>query len=169
MIRVYVSVGSNVDRETNVRAAVAALRAEFGRLVVSTVYSSRAIGFSGEDFYNLTVGFRTDRPVHAVLERLRGIEAERGRKRSDLRFGPRTLDIDLLLYGDLVLSDDKVRVPREEITRFAFVLGPLAEIAGEVPHPETGERISDLWSRFEADDQVLTPVPFVWQESAATS
>jgi len=169
MIRVYVSVGSNVDRETNVRAAVAALRAEFGSLVISTVYASRAIGFSGEDFYNLVVGFRTDQPVHAVLERLRGIEAERGRKRSDSRFGPRTLDIDLLLYGDLVLCDDKVRVPREEIKRYAFVLGPLAEIAGELRHPETGERISDLWSRFKADDQVLTPVPFVWQEIVATS
>ena len=100
---------------------------------------------------------------------MRGIEAERGRKRSGSRVGPRTLDIDLLLYGDMVLSDDTLRVPREEITRYAFVLGPLAEIAGEVRHPETGERISDLWSGFEADDQLLTPVPFVWQERMATS
>ena len=169
MIDVYVSIGSNVDREANVRSAVAALRTEFGRLVVSTVYATRAIGFAGEDFYNLVVGFRTNQPVRSVLERLRGIEAERGRKRGDSRIGPRTLDIDLLLYGDMVLSDDMLRVPREEITRYAFVLGPLAEIAGEVRHPETGERISDLWSRFDADDQFLTPVPFVWQENVATS
>lgn len=168
MIGVYVSIGSNVDRETNVRAAVAALRAEFGKLLVSTVYATRAVGFEGEDFYNLVVGFHTDLPVHAVLERLRRIEADRGRKRGGSGFGPRTLDIDLLLYGDLVLHEESVTLPRKEITRYAFVLGPLAEIAGEVRHPGTGERIDDMWSNFEADDQVLTPIPFVWQEGAAT-
>jgi len=160
--RVYVSIGSNVNREANVRAAVRNLGDLYGRLIVSTVYANRAVGFAGDDFFNLVVGFETDRPLEAVVDDLRRIELDHGRERHGPKFAPRTLDLDLLLYGNLVVDNGAIRVPRNEITRYAFVLGPLAEIAGEERHPETGLRFKDLWSAFDSGDQSLIPVSFTW-------
>jgi 2-amino-4-hydroxy-6-hydroxymethyldihydropteridine diphosphokinase len=149
MPRVYVSIGSNVERERNVHGAVQALATRFGALDLSQVYETRAEGFDGDNFYNLVAGFDTDAPIEQVRSWLREIETAHGRDRNIERYGPRTLDIDVLLYGDLVRHDDGIDVPRPEILRSAFVLGPLAEIAPALCHPETGERLADAWQRFE--------------------
>lgn len=158
MARVYVSVGSNIERERHVHSGIAALHAAFGLLTLSPVYESKAVGFDGDDFFNLVVGFDTGQPVRAVAETLRGIERAHDRDRRAPRFSSRTLDLDLLLYDDEVRKDGDLKLPREEITRYAFVLGPLAEIAGERRHPVLHRRFSELWAEFDKDAQPMRQV-----------
>lgn len=148
MPQVYVSIGSNVERTKNIRAAIRALGAGFAHVTISSVYESEAEGFDGDDFYNLVAAFDTDAPLEEVCDRLTEIETAQGRTRTGPRFGPRTLDIDVLLYGDLVRHDDRFDVPRRDITAYAHVLGPLVELAPDLIHPGTGERLLDLWQRF---------------------
>jgi len=156
--RAYVSIGSNIEREQNVRAAVAALRHRFGPLQLSRVYQNRPIGFDGEDFYNLVVGFDTSESPDAVAAILHDIEQRQGRVRGPSKFSARSLDLDLLLYGNLVRDDEHLRVPRDEIREYACVLGPLAELAPEEKHPETGEPFAQMWARFPQSRQRLTAV-----------
>ena len=156
--RAYVSIGSNIEREKNVRAAVAALRRRFGALQLSQVYENRPIGFEGENFYNLVAGFDTDDPPDSVAAALHEIEQRQGRVRGHTRFSPRTLDLDLLLYDDLVRDDEALRLPRDEIREYACVLGPLAELAPHMRHPETGETFAQMWARFPQSRQPLTPI-----------
>jgi 2-amino-4-hydroxy-6-hydroxymethyldihydropteridine diphosphokinase len=158
MPRVYVSIGSNVDRERNVAGAVAVLRDRFGALVCSAVYETEAVGFEGGDFYNMVVGFDTDASLEDVAEALREIEDAHGRVRGGARFSSRTLDLDILLYGDVVRHDGRFDVPRDEIPRYAFVLLPLVEIAGSFVHPETGERLADMAARLALGGQNLRKV-----------
>lgn len=161
MARVYVSIGSNVDRERNIRACLQALQAAFGELQVSTVYRSAAVGFQGDDFFNLVVGFDTATDVESLAAQMRDIEAAQGRRRNNQRFASRTLDLDILLYDDLVSQEDSLRIPREDITQYAFVLLPLAELAGERLHPQLKVTFTDLWQDFTArHDTNLVPVPF---------
>lgn len=160
MAQVYVSIGSNIDRERHIRAAVAELRARFGELRLSSVYESEAVGFDGDNFLNMAVAFDTDLDVQAVAQVLRAIEDTHGRVRSGPRFSSRTLDLDLLLYDDLVSRSDGLDVPRAEITRNAFVLQPLAEIAPEVRHPVLGNTYDELWKAFDKSSQCLWIVEF---------
>lgn len=152
------SIGSNVERERNVRAAVRALKTSFRNVELSPVYQSRAEGFDGDDFYNLAARFDADEPLERLCERLTGIEAAQGRVRSGPRFAPRTLDIDVLLYGDVIRHDERFDIPRRDILTYAHVLGPLATLAPDLQHPETGERLADHWRWFR-DKQVLREVP----------
>lgn len=149
MPRVYVSIGSNVERARNIRAAVRALRTIYDHLEVSPVYESKAEGFVGDDFYNLAAAFDTNDLLERVSARLAQIESAQGRTRTGARFAPRTLDIDILLYGDLIRHDDHFDIPRRDLLVYAHVLGPLAELAPDLQHPETGERLADLKKRFE--------------------
>lgn len=149
MPRTYIGIGSNVERDKNIRGAVHALRRRFGNLATSAVYQSKAQGFEGDDFYNLAAAFDTEEPIESLRRLLTAIETAHGRMRDGPRYGPRTLDIDILLYGDLVRHDGRFDIPRGEILRFAFVLGPLAELAPDVKHPETGERLEHIWRRFD--------------------
>lgn len=158
MPRAYVSIGSNIEPEAHVRDAVRGLRQCFGDIASSQVYRTRAVGFEGPDFYNLVVGFDTDLGVRRLRSVLRHMEVAHGRCRNQPRFSPRTLDLDLLLYGDLVLQQDDVDIPRDEITRYAFVLGPLAEIAGSRKHPVLGLTIGELWERFPGGGSELCAV-----------
>lgn len=160
MARVYVGIGSNIERETHIRGAVQALRQRFGTLILSQVYESQPIGFEGADFYNLVAGFETSLPVEQLLGELHGIEQNHGRKRSGERFEARTLDLDLLLYNGMVRHDGNVDVPRAEILRYAFMLRPLAEIVPTQTHPENGKTFSELWREFADNQQKLHRVDF---------
>ena len=165
MALVYVSVGSNIDRESMVRSGIVALGYAFTELLKSSVYESIAVGFEGDNFYNLVVGFKADDP-HQVARTLRDIEQAHGRHRNEKKFAPRTLDLDLLLFDHEDLHDQDLDVPRAEITRYAFVLGPLAEIAPQELHPVLRKSYAQLWSEFcvnnptEADS--IWPVTFSW-------
>lgn len=149
----YISLGSNIDPAGNIRSALAMLGNEFGQLQVSTIYRNPAIGFEGDDFYNLVVGINTALPPEAVDRCLGLIETLHGRKRGAARFSPRTLDLDLLLYGDRV--SDELKLPRRDITRYAFVLGPLAELAPDLKHPVEGQTLKALWEGFEGIKQLI--------------
>ena len=168
MAAVYISIGSNIDRENNIRLAVGDLRSQFGELQLSSVYESVAFGFDGDPFYNLVARFETDDTLDArqVISELHDIEARHGRKRGDKKFSSRTLDLDLLLFGDADLRSQGLDVPRDEITRYAFVLGPLAEITPEAVHPLTGQPYEQLWSCFKTDHPqdsgAMSVIPFDW-------
>ncbi|MCF6282567.1 MAG: 2-amino-4-hydroxy-6-hydroxymethyldihydropteridine diphosphokinase [Candidatus Polarisedimenticolaceae bacterium] len=154
MPNAWLSLGSNIDREQHIRAAIRLLGTQFGALVISPVYESRAVGFEGEDFFNLVVGIQTNMSISALISQLHAIEVKQGRQRSSTKFAPRTLDIDLLTYGTQVIKEG-VKLPREEITRYAFVLKPLADVAGSEIHPPTQQSYQQLWNAFNANDQPL--------------
>lgn len=158
MPRVWVSLGSNINRERCIRGAVAALRKRYGALVLSRVFESEAVGFEGQPFYNLVAGFDTEQPPVVLCTHFRAIEDAFGRERGPDKFSPRTLDIDLLTYGDQVRNQDGIALPRDEITRYSFVLGPLAEVAGDEVHPGTGYTYGALWDAFDRYRQPLRPV-----------
>jgi 2-amino-4-hydroxy-6-hydroxymethyldihydropteridine diphosphokinase len=160
MPRVWLSIGSNQDREKNIRGAVRALRAEFGELILSRVYESPPVGFEGEPFFNLVAGFSTDLPIDRLAGKLRAIEEAHGRIRQGGKFASRTLDIDLLTYGNLISDDNGIKLPREEITRYSFVLLPLAEVAGEEHHPLNGRSYRELWQTFDGTSQPIWPSEF---------
>lgn len=166
MPRVYLSLGSNVEPERHLRAALDALAAEFGALILSPVYESEAVGFAGENFYNLVAGIDTEFSVRQLAERLRAIEHRNGRCRGGEKFAPRTLDIDILIYGDQVGSVDGIELPRDEILKYAFVLRPLADIIPEQCHPVAGRCYRQLAAELDLGRQKLWPVPFSWRPAA---
>jgi 2-amino-4-hydroxy-6-hydroxymethyldihydropteridine diphosphokinase len=158
MPRVFVSIGSNVDRERNIQGALEALTQRFGPLAVSTIYETAAVGFDGQPFYNLVVGFDSDESVDAIRAELRRIEDAHGRRRNGVpKFSSRTLDLDLLLCGDVV--DHAAQLPHPDVVKYAFVLGPLAELAPDLCHPELGQSIAELWRRFAPEQRTLKPAP----------
>jgi len=159
---VHVGVGSNVEREHNIRSGVNALRERFKNVVMSTAYESAAVGFDGDPFYNLVARFETALDIEALGVTLRQIEDSHHRDRTLPSFGPRTLDIDLLLFDDVVLQQGKLQLPRDEIEKNAFVLRPLAELSGELMHPLRGESLRVMWQQFDQTQQPLTAVEFEW-------
>jgi 2-amino-4-hydroxy-6-hydroxymethyldihydropteridine diphosphokinase len=160
MPRCWISIGSNQKREHSVRGAVQALRRRFGELILSSVYESEAVGFDGQPFLNLVAGLDTTEPVASIRAALRSIEDDFGRVRGPDKFAPRTLDLDLLTYGDQVAEEEGLELPRDEILHYAFVLGPLAEVAGKEIHPVVGHSYGELWRVLEKSAQSLRPVVF---------
>jgi 2-amino-4-hydroxy-6-hydroxymethyldihydropteridine diphosphokinase len=154
-VRAWLSLGSNIDPKRQIPAALQTLRSSFGELVVSPIYESEAVGFSGDNFYNLVVGIWTRLSARALAGRLREIEAAHGRVRGAEKFSSRTLDIDLLTFGEQVIDEPGVQVPRDEILRYAFVLRPLADVAPEERHPVAGRSYAALWSAFDRGSQKL--------------
>lgn len=153
MAKVYLSIGSNLARERNIALAIERLKERYGELELSSVYESDPVGFDGDTFYNLAVGFESEESPAKMVQFFRAIERESGRDRKSVKYGPRTLDIDLLLYDEQVRAENGIELPRGELTRYAFVLRPLAEIAGEVRHPTAGKTIGELWSAFNDPEQ----------------
>ena len=148
MAQIYVSIGSNINREQSIRAGIKELRELFGEVELSPVYESISVGFEGDNFYNLAAGFTTSLSIEDLNRTLSDIEDRHGRDRSGPRFSSRTLDIDLLLYDKVVIETDCV-LPRPEIYKNAFVLKPLADIAGNMNDPIKGDDYSTLWNALE--------------------
>ncbi len=149
MPRGYISVGSNIDKKINITNSLIALEGYFGKLIISSIYESEPVGFEGDSFYNIVVGFDSDLDVKEVAKCLRQIELDQGRTRDCKKFSSRTLDLDLILYGDLIINDGRLQIPRDEIERYAFVLEPLAEIAPTLKHPISHRSYAELWQQFD--------------------
>jgi len=159
MARACLSLGSNLDPEAHLRAAIAALRERFGAVRVSTVYRTRAVGFDGGDFLNAAAVIDTDLEPDALDAWLHALEDAHGRDRSGPRYGDRTLDVDLVLYDErIVEGPGHLRVPRDEL-RHAFVLRPLAEIAPDAVEPRSGRTLARLWADSSERDVPMEPVP----------
>jgi 2-amino-4-hydroxy-6-hydroxymethyldihydropteridine diphosphokinase len=155
--RVYLSLGSNLEPHRHLHAALQALRERFGELVVSPAYRSRAVGFAGADFVNLAVGLDTQLAPGALNDWLHALEDRNGRRRDVPRYSDRTLDVDIVLYGDQVVDGPgHLQIPRKEL-RHAFVLKPLADIAPEARHPLDGRSLAELWAAFPAESEPLFP------------
>ena len=158
MACVFVSIGSNIDKEKNIKACLQELAEHFTELVLSPIYESEAVGFSGDNFYNLVAKFTTDLTVGELNTALKTIEDNHGRERTGPKFSGRTLDIDILTYDDLVGDIDGVSLPRDEITKNAFVLLPMKDIAAEVMHPELKVSYGRLWFFYDKEKQKLWQV-----------
>ena len=144
--RAWLSLGSNLEPVRHLRAAIAELRERFAGLVVSDAYRFPAVGFEGPDFVNLAAGIDSDLDPFALDAWLHALEDRHGRRRDVPRYSDRTLDVDIVLYGDLVLrGPGHLQIPRPELGE-AFVLKPLAGIAPDVREPLSGRRLDELWS-----------------------
>ncbi|MEE9395826.1 MAG: 2-amino-4-hydroxy-6-hydroxymethyldihydropteridine diphosphokinase [Methylococcales bacterium] len=162
MPKVFVSIGSNIERERHIPLALRELEKVFSKLMLSSVYETQPVGFEGENFYNIVAGFETEMSVNQVGKLLKAVETQYRSERVTEKFSPRTLDLDLLLYGDAVIEDGKIKVPRADITEYAFVLEPLAEIASSLTHPVIGETYGSLWAKFNKAGVRQTKVENPW-------
>ncbi|WKE64763.1 2-amino-4-hydroxy-6-hydroxymethyldihydropteridine diphosphokinase [Gallaecimonas kandeliae] len=158
MTEILLSLGSNVSPEQHLRAGLKALRAAFGEIACSPVFEAEPIGFKGTNFLNMAVRAWTDWPLEAVLAWIKDVEFAHGRPANAKKYAPRTLDIDLLTFGDLVCQEP-VELPRPDIRKLAFVLWPLAELVPEQLLPGSAQSYRQLWSDFPKT-QALWPVPF---------
>ena len=163
MASVYVSIGTNINRYYHVTAALDHLNQAFGALDVSQVYESEAVGFDGDHFLNLVARFDTEKSVGDLSRWLKALEDDHGRCRNVEKFSARTLDIDILTYDALTGVVDGVELPREEITKNAFVLLPLSQIAGDIRHPAYAEDYRTMWTNYDKASQALWSVRFEWQ------
>lgn len=161
MPRVYLGLGSNIEPERNLQIGVRELRWRFGELELSPVYRSAPVGFDGPDFLNLVAGLDTDEAPDGIQWQAELIHDIVGRERQSDRFGSRPLDIDLLLYGDLVVDEPRLKLPRADVLDYSFVLRPLAELAPGLVHPVTGRTMADHWQAFDAARHPLQPVSVI--------
>ncbi len=156
MSRACLSLGSNIDPERHLRLAIAALRARFGEIRVSPVYRTQAVGFDGAQFLNAAVVIDTDLEPVALDAWLHALEDAHGRDRRAPRFGDRTLDIDLVLFGARIVDGPgHLQVPRDEL-RHAFVLRPLVDIVPEAIDPRSGKTLAQLWAQSPERDVAMT-------------
>jgi 2-amino-4-hydroxy-6-hydroxymethyldihydropteridine diphosphokinase len=158
---IYISVGSNIEKEKHTKAGLQAMYAAFGELILSSVYESESVGFEGSNFYNLVVKAKTLLRVEEVCHILKRIEQDNKRQRGEQKFAPRTLDLDLLLYDQKVITQP-IELPRPEVLYNAFVLKPLAEIAGDEIHPLENNNYATLWQNYDKSKQALWAIKFDW-------
>ena len=155
-----VAAGSNVAPIENLRRALAVLEPHYAPLRVSQAYANAAVGFEGDEFVNLVVGFETRDDVREVIARLHEAEAACGRARDAPKWAPRSMDLDILLFGDTVCDEPGLRLPRPDLLRRAYMLGPAAEISPDTVHPTARRTLRELWHEMQRDapPHALRPV-----------
>ena len=158
MPRVYVALGSNVEPERWIPRAARELRHQFPGVRFSACYQNPAYGFEGADFVNAVAGFDTAESVDSVLASCHEIEFKCGRRRDDPKWAPRIMDVDLLLYGDMVAESAAFRLPRPDLLRRCYMLGPLAELDPVLRHPLTGRTIAEHWQELAREPHTLEPI-----------
>lgn len=157
MAQIYISLGSNINPQHNVKAGIEALKKAINVTAISTIYESKSIGFLGNNFLNLVIKAQTLLSVNDLIILFKTIEIANGRAINAKKFSSRTLDIDLLLYDDLIIALP-TKLPRPEIATNAFVLLPLAEIAPDKIHPITQLTYQQMWQNFDKSSQCLWPI-----------
>jgi 2-amino-4-hydroxy-6-hydroxymethyldihydropteridine diphosphokinase len=158
---IYISVGSNVDKEKHTKAGLQGMYQAFGDLTLSSVFESESVGFEGNNFYNLVIKANTTLSIAQVCTVLKQIEQDNKRQRGEQKFAPRTLDLDLLLYDNKVTSKP-IELPRPEVLYNAFVLKPMAEIAANEIHPLVNKNYANLWQAYDKSQQKLWAIKFDW-------
>lgn len=161
MARVFLGLGSNIEPEANLRLGVLELRRRYGELELSNTYQSAAVGFDGADFLNLVVVLESDDSPMSINAQIAAIHAMAGRQRGESKFSSRPLDIDLLLYDDLIMDEPPLRLPRADILDYSFVLRPMAELVPDLVHPVTGRTMAEHWQAFDNDRQPLRLVSVI--------
>lgn len=161
---VYLGLGSNLRPEENLRLGISELDRRFDLQKVSSVYRNQSLGFDGDDFLNLVAVVVTELKAAEINLELEEIHDLAGRMRGTDAFVSRTLDIDLLLYGNEILVQP--RVPRADVLEYSFVLGPMAEIAPDLVHPVTGKSIAQHWAEFDAESHPLVREPLILLNNA---
>jgi 2-amino-4-hydroxy-6-hydroxymethyldihydropteridine diphosphokinase len=154
----YVSGGSNLDAEIHLRQAARELKARYPGARFSRCYRNKSVGFDGPDFTNFVVELPVVGQAFALREYLQRIEKLCGRPEAAPRWAPRSMDLDILMIGDQVIDEPGMKVPRPDLLRWAFMLGPLAELAPDLVHPVEQTTIGELWRRFDSRTQPLAPV-----------
>ena len=155
MSTAWLGLGSNINAEANIRASIRELEAQFNTLSLSPAYVSTAVGFDGNDFINLVARVETDMHPTALRLYLRDLEDRYDRKRDVPKFSDRSLDIDILLYDDLVLLSPVLELPRAEILKFSHVLKPLADLEPDLIHPTKLKTMAEIWASSGLDDHCL--------------
>ena len=155
---VFLSIGSNIDPEENLKYACRELKKAFGNIQISSVYRNKSIGFEGNDFLNMVVKVKSTFSPSEMLDFLGRVESATGRDIGTGVFDSRTLDIDMILYGDLVHPEEPLKIPRKDIELYSFVLCPLAEIDPNGIHTVIGKTFKDLWESFEQEKHPLNKV-----------
>jgi len=155
----WLGLGSNINAETHIRAAIKELEEKFESVGLSPAYASTSVGFDGDDFINLVARIETDARPLELRRYLRDLEDRYGRKRDVPKFSDRSLDIDILIYDDLVLLSPKLELPRAEILKFSHVLKPLADLDPDLVHPTELRTIADIWASSGLDDGYLRLLP----------
>ena len=155
---VFLSLGSNIDPVENLQYACEELKKTFGNIQISSAYRNKPIGFEGNDFLNMVVKVKSRFNPNEILNYLRSLEAATGRNIGTGAFDSRTLDIDMILYNDLVHPEKPFKIPRQDIELYSFVLCPLAEIDPDGIHPVIGKTFKDLWEDFDQEEHLLDKV-----------
>ncbi len=148
MSSLHLNVGSNQDRRKNICLALDSLKANFTKITISSLFESPSEGFIGSNFYNIGVNVETDKNINDVVYILHNIENSLGRDRNLPKFSSRIIDLDLVLYDDVV--NDKLNIPRRDILKYAFVLAPLAELSPTALHPQKKLSYLELWNEFQS-------------------
>ena len=156
--RIFVGIGSNIDREKNIKSCMSILKGVYGDMMISPVYETESMGFDGPNFYNLVSCFETDQSVYELKNTLNEIENDHGRHFNETKFSSRTLDIDILYYDDLVLSDDKIQIPRKEICEYDFVLKPLVDLVPDFIHPTRNISHKDMMNNIKIKKQIISTI-----------
>jgi 2-amino-4-hydroxy-6-hydroxymethyldihydropteridine diphosphokinase len=164
---VYVAAGSNVEPERNLARACQEIAHRWPDAVFSRAYRNQAVGFDGPDFLNLVLGFHTREPIASVITRLRDIEVLCGRPRNSPKWASRAMDLDVLLFGERVEKTADYTLPRPDLLKRPYMLGPMAEIAPDVMHPTANKTIGELWQEFDRDAHSMVPVSIAFREPVA--
>lgn len=155
MHRVVLGLGSNLQPQRHLTTALQHLCAQFEHIDISPVYETQAVGFDGPNFWNLIVGIQTDLLLEPLKTRLRAIEYDLGRPPQAQKWADRCIDIDILIFGDLVGATCVGKLPRADILKYAHVLAPLADLYPQLCHCETGTSFADHWRTFSGDSSGL--------------
>ncbi len=150
-VDVFLSIGSNINPEANIQYALSEIDQIFEIKQVSSVYKNKSVGFEGDDFLNMVLKLSTTLSPYEIVEELNRIESVTGREIGTGTFDSRTLDIDMILYGDLVDPEEPLQLPRKDIDLYSFVIGPLAEIEPRGIHPVSGKSFIELWEGFNQE------------------
>lgn len=161
MVEAFVGIGSNIEPQRFLGAGIRLLRERFGPVELSPVYRNSAVGFDGDDFFNLVAGFSSAREPLDLAAELRVIEDCCQRDRSLPRYAPRTLDLDLLLYGDAIFSLAGLELPRPEVLKRSYILRPMADLRPEMLHPAAKLSFAELWQSFDRASHPLHKVAMV--------